>query len=81
MMLGKLWGLMAATAVAALLAMPASAAPAAPGTGGKPMASHHHRGGCYDYAWQSQEMKDCLAKHASTHKPMMHHHHMTKKPT
>lgn len=34
----------------------------------KPMhhaAMHHgrHQASCYDYAWQSQDMKDCLAHH------------------
>jgi len=77
-MLGKLWGVMAAVALTGLWAMPASAASAAPAAGGKPMASHHHHMGCYDYAWQSQEMKDCLAKHASAHHPMHHHGHMKK---
>jgi len=78
-MLGKLWFGMAAVAVTGLLAMPVTAASAAPADSGKPMASHHHHMGCYDYAWESREMKDCLAKHASAHKPMHTHH--TKKPT
>jgi hypothetical protein len=33
------------------------------------MAAHKHAGSCYDYAWQSQDMKDCLAD-----RPM--HHNM-----
>ncbi|HZB90917.1 MAG TPA: hypothetical protein VE397_05720 [Stellaceae bacterium] len=47
---------------AALLASPALAA--------------KHKSSCYDYAWQSQDMKDCLAHpekasmHKSAHKPM-----------
>ena len=76
MMLGKLWCMTAAIAVAGVLAMPAAAAPA---DSGKPKAHHHM--GCYDFAWDSQDMKDCLAKHTSAQKPMTHHHHMAKKPT
>lgn len=25
------------------------------------MAAHKHAASCYDYAWESQDMKDCLA--------------------
>jgi len=65
---------------AAATAKPAAAAPMKP----------HHVWSCYDYAWESQAMKDCLAKPASAMpmKPMMHHHmmhhhmmhHMAPKP-
>jgi len=44
----------AATAAAALLATPALAA--------------KHQRSCYDYAWESQDQKDCLA-----HPEKMHH--------
>jgi len=44
-------------------------------------AKHHHRMmSCYDHAWQSQEMKDCLdkkpemASDESAHHHGMHHH-------
>ena len=57
--------LLAALAAAALLTTPALAAP--------------HKFSCYDFAWQSQNMKDCLANPGkfqhkpvakATHKPM-----------
>jgi 4-hydroxyphenylpyruvate dioxygenase-like putative hemolysin len=51
--------LLAVFASAALLASPALAA--------------KHQPSCYDYAWQSQDMKDCLAhpeKMKAAHKPM-----------
>ena len=63
--------LVAAVLAAAFLATPAFAA--------------KHKFSCYDFAWQSQEMKDCLANpdkfmhkpmHKATHKPM---HKATKK--
>lgn len=28
-----------------------------------------HKWSCYDWAWQSQDMKDCLAKQASAQAP------------
>ncbi len=65
--------LVAAGAVLALTVAPAFAAD-------MPMKKHHAMT-CYDYAWQSQEQKDCLDK-----KPMdkpMHkaaHHKAAKKP-
>jgi hypothetical protein len=31
------------------------------------MAAHKHAASCYDYAWESQDMRDCLAD-----KPMHH---------
>jgi hypothetical protein len=30
----------------------------------------HHKMSCYDYAWESQDMKDCLAKQGSGSKTM-----------
>jgi hypothetical protein len=51
--------LLTALASAVLLASPALAA--------------KHKSSCYDYAWQSQDMKDCLAhpeKMKAAHKPM-----------
>lgn len=59
--------LVVAVAAAALLATPALAA--------------QHKFSCYDFAWQSQDMKDCLANpqkfeaehkhmHKAMHKPM-----------
>jgi hypothetical protein len=49
--------LLAALATAALLSTPAVAA--------------KHKFSCYDFAWQSQEMKDCLANPGKyEHKPM-----------
>jgi len=85
-MVGKLWSLIAAAAVVGLLAAPAEAATKAKTTAAKPAATktaaakpadssgamHHHRAmGCYDYAWESQEMKNCLAKKAAA-KPAGH---------
>ena len=54
--------------------MPATKPAAAPM---KMAAKPHHKWSCYDYAWESQQMKDCLDK-ASATKPM--HHPMHKKP-
>jgi hypothetical protein len=64
--------MMAAVAMTGLLAMPALAATAKSAGGDKPTA--HHGMSCYDYAWQSQEMKDCLAKKTSAQKPASHKH-------
>lgn len=42
----------------------------------KATAKHHmhhrvaHKRSCYDYAWQSQQMKDCVSKAGSMSKPM-----------
>jgi hypothetical protein len=69
-MFGKIWMVILAAAITGVLALPASsayaqAAKTAPAKM-KPMAMHtaaaHHRMGCYDYAWQSQQMNDCLSK-------------------
>lgn len=72
------WMIVAA-ACAALLAAPAMAADAPAAKGGTPPAKSapmksasvkkRHKRSCYDYAWQSQDMKDCLAKQASAAKP------------
>lgn len=82
-MLAKMWTVAVAAVVAGGLALPApaalaqtSTAPAAkPMTMKKPMAhASHHKTDCYDLAYQSQAMADCLAKSpnkASTTKPMM----------
>jgi hypothetical protein len=51
----KLTSLIVAAAALALLASPAMA---------------KHVATCYDFAWESQEQKDCLA-----HPEMMEHHH------
>jgi hypothetical protein len=63
-----------AAACAALFAAPAMAAdaPAAKADmAGKKMAmKSKHKFSCYDYAWDSQALKDCLAKPASEQKPM-----------
>ncbi|HTZ78481.1 MAG TPA: hypothetical protein VMC10_11250 [Stellaceae bacterium] len=68
-MFGKIWTVAMAAAITGVLALPApsayaQAAKPAPAKA-KPMAMHmaaHHRMSCYDYAWQSQAMQDCLAK-------------------
>jgi hypothetical protein len=39
-------------------------------------ASAKHKWGCYDYAWQSQDQKDCLAH---PEKAAMHKAHHKKK--
>lgn len=82
-MLAKVWTVAVAAVVAGVLAMPApaayaqaSTAPAAkPMTMKKPMArKSHHKMSCYDYAYQSAAMQDCLAKGTSKtsgSKPMM----------
>jgi hypothetical protein len=83
MMLGKVWSAVTVMAVAGLLAVPASAATKTPAAATQPADSgttaKHHRMGCYDYAWESQEMKDCLAKHPAAAKPASHKH-SSKKP-
>jgi len=78
-MLGKLWSVIPAAAVAGFLAVPVSAA-THPAGASHPAVMHHHRAmGCYDYAWQSKEMNDCVAK-KTAHKPASHKH-STKKPS
>jgi hypothetical protein len=52
----------AAAAIAAIAATPASAA--------------KHKWSCYDYAWESQDQKDCLAH---PEKAAMHKAHHKKK--
>lgn len=81
-MFAKVWTVAVAAVVAGALVLPApaayaqaSTAPAAkPMAMKKPMAkTSAHRKNCYDYAWQSAAMADCLAKgtsKASTSKPM-----------
>jgi hypothetical protein len=71
-MLAKMWTVAVAAVVVGGLALPAayaqtSAAPAAkPMTMSKPMAhKSHHKTDCYDLAYQSQAMADCLAKQGS----------------
>ena len=58
-----------------LTALPAAAAgTAAPATKAAP--AHHksaHKASCYDYAWDSQQMKDCLAKGDKMTKPAAAH--------
>ena len=70
-MLGKMWSVAVAAVVVGALALPApaayaqtSTAPAAkPAATKKPMVHKSaHRMDCYDYAYQSQAMQDCLAK-------------------
>jgi hypothetical protein len=68
----------------ALAAAPALAADMAM-KHGEMHAGHHHKMSCYDFAWQSRAMKDCLAKPATMKEPAkkMHHpmhHEMMKKP-
>src|SRR5438874_8512022 len=82
-MLAKVCTVVAAAVIAGALALPApaayaqaSTAPAAkPMTMKKPMAKHSaHKMDCYDLAYQSAAMADCLAKGGSATsaaKPMM----------
>lgn len=81
-MLAKMWTVAVAAVVAGVLALPApaayaqtSTAPAAkPMTMKKPMAhKSSHKMNCYDLAYQSQAMADCLAKggNATAPQPMM----------
>ncbi len=84
-MFGKMWTVAVAAVVAGGLALPAayaqtstapatSAAPAAkPMTMKKPMHKAAHKMNCYDLAYQSAAMQDCLAKggNATAPKPMM----------
>ena len=94
-MLGKMWTVAVAAVVAGVLALPApaayaqtSAAPATPAakpmTMKKPMAhKSSHKMNCYDLAYQSAAMQDCLAKggNASAPKPMMKKSSKKKKTT
>jgi len=68
-------GLVSAPAFAAGSA-PAAAKPAAKTMAHKTMHKAVHKASCYDYAWQSQAMKDCLAK---GDKPMKMKKSMKKK--
>lgn len=79
-MLAKVWTVAAAAVVAGALVLPApaayaqaSTAPAAkPMAMKKPMVKKSAHNDCYNYAWQSAAMADCLAKgtsKASTSKP------------
>ena len=82
-MLAKVWTVAVAAVIAGALVLPApaayaqaSTAPAAkPMDMKKPMAKKSaHKRDCYDLAYQSAAMADCLAKgssKASTTKPMM----------
>jgi hypothetical protein len=85
MMFGKFWVGVMAAAVTGLLALPAPSAHAQPAkpAASKPMSDmksmHHHKMSCYDYAWESQQMKDCLAKKEGK-KPMAKKASATKKP-
>jgi hypothetical protein len=76
-MLAKVWTVAVAAAIAGVLALPAPAAYAQATTtkpAAKPMAmskpmtmkKSSHKMGCYDYAWQSAAMNDCLAKGTSS---------------
>jgi hypothetical protein len=78
-----------ATPIAApALAADMPATQAKPATPAMAMAMKpRHLWSCYDYAWESQAMKDCLAKPAAMpmakpmHHPMRHMvHHMAPKP-
>jgi hypothetical protein len=58
------------------LAVVPAAAQTTPAPAAKAPAKHathhhatHHAKSCYDYAWESQAQKDCLAKPASTPAP------------
>jgi len=69
---------------------PAATKPAPKPTMAKPVVAAgtpvkpHHVWTCYDYAWESQAMKDCLNKPAMAKMPMhrhpvMHHKNMMMK--
>ena len=82
-MLAKVWTAAVAAVFAGALMLPVPAAYAQSAPAAKPMAMKKpmakksaHKMDCYDYAWQSAAMADCLAKKgnkaskASTMKPM-----------
>ena len=80
-MLAKVWTVAVAAVIAGALVMPAPAAYAQASTAPaakpmhmkKPMAKKSAHKDCYDYAWQSAAMSDCLAKgtsKADTTKPL-----------
>jgi hypothetical protein len=77
-MLGKVWTVAAAAVIAGGLALPAAFAQTAPAPAAKPMTmakpmahkASHHKMSCYDYAYQSKAMSDCLAKGSGAAKPM-----------
>ena len=85
MMFGKFWVVVMAAAVTGLFVFvaPSSHAQPAKPAANKPMSDtksmHHHQMSCYDYAWESQQMKDCLAKKEGK-KPMAKKASATKKP-
>ena len=60
----------AALLIGGLASAPAQAAAPAKAPAHK-MAHHasHHKKSCYDYAWESQQQKDCLAKGDTAAKP------------
>jgi hypothetical protein len=75
-MLARASVIVAALAGAALLAAPVlaqtgdKAKPAVAAHDAKKMsAKKRHKVSCYDYAWESQAMKDCLAKQSSGTQP------------
>ena len=88
-MFAKFWVAAMAAGVTGMLALSAPSAfaqpskpPAQPAakqtmSGGKSMS--HHKMSCYDYAWESQQMKDCLAKSGGK-KPAAQSTSTTKKP-
>jgi len=89
MMFAKFWVAAVAAGVMGVLALSAPSAHAQPSkppaqttakktaSGEKPMS--HHKMSCYDYAWESQQMKDCLAKSGGK-KPAPQKTSTTKKP-
>jgi hypothetical protein len=86
-MFGKVWTAVVAATVVGLLALPGltGSAQGATKPAAKPMAMKStghkmsHKMGCYDYAWQSAAMNDCLAKGSGMKKPMMKKASMSKK--
>ena len=85
-MFAKFWGAAVAAGVMGMFVAAAPSAyaqPSAQPTAKKPAAevksTSHHKMSCYDYAWDSQQMKDCLAK-SSSKKPMPQKTSATKKP-
>jgi hypothetical protein len=81
-MFGKVWTVVLAAAVVSLMALPGltGSAQGATKPAAKPMAHKmSHKMGCYDYAWQSAAMNDCLAKGSGMKKPTMKKTSMKKK--
>jgi hypothetical protein len=87
-MFGKVWTAVVAATVVGLMTLPGltGSAQGATKPAAKPMAMKStghkmsHKMGCYDYAWQSAAMNDCLAKGSGMKKTSMSKKKMSSMP-